>query len=88
MTKQNVRGTCRIWGLLRELTYEHVPPRCAFNPAPARMYSVEQWVIVESGGPAKYRDQQRGSGYVTLCDECNNRRGGAMVEWPPFVVAP
>ena len=41
------------------------------------MYSLEQWVILESGGPAQYRDQQRGSGYVTLCEECNNRRGGS-----------
>jgi hypothetical protein len=40
------------------------------------MYSAEQWVVLESGGPAQYRDQQRGSGYVALCDECNNRRGG------------
>lgn len=40
------------------------------------MYSIEQWVVLESGGPAQYRDQQRGSGYVTLCEECNNRRGG------------
>jgi hypothetical protein len=40
------------------------------------MYSLEHWVILESGGPAQYRDQQRGSGYVTLCEDCNNRRGG------------
>jgi hypothetical protein len=77
MAKQKAHGTCRICGLRRELTYEHIPPRCAFNEAPARMYSVEQWVILESGGPAKYRDQQRGPGYLTLCDECNNRRSGA-----------
>ncbi len=77
MAKQKVQGTCRICGLLGELTYEHVPPRCAFNQAPARMYSIEQWVILESGGPDHYRDQQRGSGYVTLCEGCNNRRGGA-----------
>lgn len=76
MGKQKIQGICRICGELRALTYEHVPPRCAFNEAPARMYSLQQWVILESGGPARYRDQQRGSGYVTLCEECNNRRGG------------
>ncbi len=41
------------------------------------MYSLEQWVVLQSGGPARYRAQQRGSGHVTLCDDCNNRRGGA-----------
>jgi len=76
MAKATVRGVCRICGERRELSYEHVPPRCAFNQRPARMYSLEQWVILESGGPAQYRDQQRGSGYVTLCADCNNRRGG------------
>lgn len=76
MAKLKVQGICRICGEPRELSYEHVPPRCAFNQTPARMYSLEQWVILESGGPAQYRDQQRGSGYVTLCEECNNRRGG------------
>ncbi len=76
MAKQKVEGICRLCGLLRELTYEHVPPRCAFNQVRARMYSIDQWVILESGGPTKYRDQQRGSGYITLCDACNNRRGG------------
>jgi hypothetical protein len=76
MAKQKAQGICRICGLLRELTYEHIPPRCAFNQGPARMYSIEQWVVLESGGPAKHRYQQRGSGYVTLCAECNNRRGG------------
>lgn len=41
------------------------------------MYSLEQWVTLQSGGPAQYKDQQKGSGYVTLCSDCNNRRGGA-----------
>lgn len=77
MTRERTCGICRICGLERELTYEHVPPRCAFNDQRARMYSLEQWVVLQSGGPARYRDQQRGSGYVTLCSECNNRRGGA-----------
>ena len=76
MARRNTDGICRICRKLRELTYEHVPPRCAFNRAPARMYRLEQWVILESGGPAQYRKQQRGSGYVSLCEECNNRRGG------------
>jgi hypothetical protein len=75
MAKKTI-GICRICGLERELTYEHVPPRCAFNAEPAKMYGPEQWVVLQSGGPARYKSQQRGSGYVTLCDECNSRRGG------------
>jgi len=77
MPREKRAGICRICGIERELTYEHVPPRCAFNDERAEMYSLEQWVVLQSGGPKRYRDQQRGSGYVTLCADCNNRRGGA-----------
>lgn len=77
MAKAKTFGICRLCGDERELTYEHVPPRCAFNREPAKMYRLDQWVVLESGGPARYQSQQRGSGYVTLCADCNERRGGA-----------
>lgn len=74
---KKTHGTCRICGEHRELTYEHVPPQCAFNNEPAKVYKLDEWVVLQNGGPARYENQQRGSGYVTLCSDCNNRRGGA-----------
>ena len=41
MKKKPRKGFCAICGLECELTFEHIPPRAAFNDKPSRMYSME-----------------------------------------------
>lgn len=78
MAKRHVIGTCRVCGWYGRLTFEHVPPQCAFNSSPARTYTLDQWMLFERGEQARWENDQRGSGYFALCDTCNNERGG---EW-------
>jgi hypothetical protein len=76
MTKRHVVSTCRVCGWCGRLTFEHIPPQCAFNSSPARTYSLDQWMLFEAGEKARWENDQRGSGYYALCDRCNNERGG------------
>lgn len=63
-------------GWYGRLTFEHVPPQCAFNDSPARTHTLDQWMLFERGEQARWENDQRGSGYFALCDACNNERGG------------
>jgi hypothetical protein len=76
MAKRHVIDTCRICGWYGRLTFEHVPPQCAFNRSPARTYTLGQWMLFEAGQRARWENDQGGSGYYALCDTCNNERGG------------
>jgi hypothetical protein len=68
-------GRCRVCGEERQLTYEHVPPRAAYNSEPSKRYKLaERWAI-EAGKPARYESQQRGAGDYALCELCNNNTG-------------
>ncbi len=75
-------GFCALCGQETELTYEHIPPRKAFNWFSARTVSVltclesdtsnrKPWDF--SGLP--YNDAQRGTGAYSLCQKCNNNTG-------------
>jgi hypothetical protein len=66
------------------LSFEHVPPRAAFNDRPVLLQEIDFWKV----GPdhqATGRVQQRGRGAYTLCARCNNRTGrwygSAFVAW-------
>lgn len=62
------------------LTFEHVPPRKAYNDYPAILYTLEEW---EHGQAGTYLEGGRGGHY--LCQRCNNQSGGdyggAFVDW-------
>lgn len=72
-------GKCHLCGKVIELTYEHVPPRKAFNEH--RVFL--QWgkdVIGRQNFPwdfsgLKGKQHQRGVGWYTLCGKCNNDTG-------------
>lgn len=82
---KNHFGKCALCGKECELTFEHVPPRAAFNSTPARPVSGEKlfeeklddgeermpWDM--EGLP--YQNQQKGMGKYSLCRECNNNTG-------------
>ena len=73
-----ITGECCICGTFGELTFEHVPPRAAFNDR--RVFEAKldsllggQW---KPGTPiTKGRYVQRGVGRHSLCGKCNNDTG-------------
>lgn len=75
--KKKIMGKCCICGKIKEMTYEHVPPKATFNSKPIKMYNGID-ILASSKSSAqglegfKYVNQQRGAGDYTLCASCNN----------------
>lgn len=73
-------GKCALCGKECELTFEHIPPRAAFNNTPAK--PVNMWAVVsdkdrypwETDG-LPYDNLQKGMGKYSLCKSCNNLTG-------------
>jgi hypothetical protein len=64
------RGTCRICGRnTAALTFEHVPPRSAFNNDETRVYGLDDWLARSE------ENEMTGAGAYTLCAQCNNNTG-------------
>ena len=75
-------GKCHLCGGITQLTFEHVPPKKAFNARPQRIYRGDELVktIIHPSPPwefsgLKYTQKQRGMGEYTLCQRCNNNTG-------------
>lgn len=75
-------GKCALCGKKRELTFEHIPPRSAFNWFPAKIVTSTTILRAISTGSRPwdfsglpYDDSQRGMGAYTLCKTCNNNTG-------------
>lgn len=84
MTKKNNHvGNCRICNKYGKLTFEHIPPKCAFNDKEARIYtgdSFMQLMCDKNRYPwdhegVRYKLLQKGLGDYTLCEKCNNITG-------------
>ena len=83
MSKHN--GKCALCGIEGELTFEHIPPRSAFNDTPSRPVSGHELFKAENLNDAErmpwdttgmqYTHQQKGMGYYCLCQSCNNNTG-------------
>jgi hypothetical protein len=72
------KGICRICGENKELSYEHVPPRAAYNDKAVVFHKIED---ILNKSPDELRQTkgkilQKGSGAYTLCVKCNNDTGG------------
>src|SRR5262245_22615353 len=71
-------GECCLCGSVGELTFEHVPPKAAFNDRRVFEASIEdllggKWV---PGTPVtRGRYVQKGAGRHSLCGKCNNDTG-------------
>ncbi len=74
-SKKKVYGKCHICGNFRELSFEHVPPRAAFNDRPVIKATFEQVIGLGPDEIIKGPLQQRGVGAHTLCVKCNNDTG-------------
>lgn len=76
MSKRKMRhGICRICKKEKLLSFEHIPPRVAFNKN-TRYYSIpmEEYSKIENPLEIniKGKVQQGGHGYYSLCRECNS----------------
>jgi len=82
MPKEKQIGLCRICGQEKELSYEHVPPRVAFNKN-TRHVSVSMEAYAKVDNPLEYSPKgkilQGGIGYYSLCRECNSFLGRMYV---------
>jgi hypothetical protein len=76
-------GICHICGEHKKLSFEHVPPRAAFNKNPILRSSFENVVASENLDELDGKVQQRGSGAHSLCEKCNNDTGAWYV--PSYV---
>ena len=70
--RKSVYGKCRICGREGKLSFEHVPPRAAYNKKTVIEYTVESWIRRQS---TKGKQQQGGIGKYTLCQKCNADTG-------------
>lgn len=75
--KTEVTGPCCICGSYGKLSYEHVPPKRAFNDHGVFESDVKK--ILESGWQPGVKPEgrinQKGAGRFTLCRKCNNATG-------------
>jgi hypothetical protein len=56
------------------ISFEHVPPRAAFNDGRVRVSGLEDWLGRATDGSMNWQAvQQRGVGFRSLCPRCNNR---------------
>lgn len=84
---RTVTGECHLCGRAGPLSFEHVPPRAAFNDRPVTLYSIEDVLNLAPGArpTSKGTVQQRGAGAHTLCGQCNNKTGSwygrHFVDW-------
>lgn len=73
-------GQCHLCGKNAYLTYEHVPPRKAFNNNKVFLHWGREILGRENfpwdSSGLKGKQHQRGVGWYTLCGKCNNDTGG------------
>ena len=73
--KKKIIGTCCICGRTAELTYEHIPPKSAFNHFSLRLYNFNSYILRNESKHIQYTQHQQGAGEYTLCESCNNLTG-------------
>ena len=81
MATKKLSGICQICGFEKELTFEHIPPKKAFNDAPTLVHlaSVEHLSSLPPNTtpfPGNSKVLKKGFGSYTLCEECNSYIGG------------
>lgn len=85
--RKNKIGHCSICGVEGKLSFEHVPPRSAFNNHPVFVANIKELIGRWDGElkSVKGKIHQLGSGDYTLCEKCNNKTGAwygnAFADW-------
>ena len=94
MARTDDKGICHICGKQGVMSFEHIPPRSVGNSHRSRAYSVAE--VAEKSGRlditsvdgVRYQQQQRGSGFSTICRDCNSYLGINYVnEFKDFFLA-
>ncbi len=79
---KDIKGTCHLCGSYGKLSFEHIPPKKAFNNCRIEHYNYFMGI---AQGNYDNQISQRGLGGYTLCESCNSKTGswygGAFVEW-------
>ena len=75
MKSRRKTGTCHICGSHGELSFEHVPPKSAFNDKPVLIADFDKLIGRPPGQEYRGRVQQKGAGAYTLCERCNSVTG-------------
>lgn len=68
-------GICALCGEYKKLSFEHVPPQCAFNDKPIFIQKYEHLIDKNSYFFGKKSISNKGFGSYTLCESCNNNTG-------------
>ena len=83
-----MEGTCHLCGAIGELSFEHIPPKNAFNKGPSKLCKDGNFIkslLTTDMENIKTRVYQKGSGEYTLCKNCNNNTGAwygnAYIDW-------
>jgi hypothetical protein len=78
-------GTCHICGAYGKLSYEHIPPRSAFNDKPVLYTTILKILQAGDLDGLTGKKLQRGRGGNTLCERRNSTTGhwygGAFADW-------
>lgn len=80
-------GFCCICGAEGKLSFEHVPPRSAFNDHPVLVADIRELIGNWDGEirSVKGKVHQLGAGDYTLCEKCNSDTGAwygsAFADW-------
>jgi len=82
--RKKVIGYCALCGNHAELTFEHTPPESCGNNKSVVMYSLEHicngvQIFKENGKPRGEFINQRGFGFHSLCEDCNNNTGSLYI---------
>src|SRR6056297_1324976 len=77
MGRRTQNGQCHLCLTEGPLSFEHIPPKSAFNDRPVHVKEFDDLIVdnrvVDDGKPG--RKQQRGAGKFSLCAKCNNKTG-------------
>ena len=95
MARQEHTGICHICGEYKKLTYEHIPPEAAFKSQRRKMSTVKELMENKKDNRApwdieglKYKQFQQGTGFFTLCGECNSFTGAKYgVTYSDFIIS-
>lgn len=79
--KKNVVDKCRICLETGALSFDHVPPKSAFNKGPVWLHDPEKMLHLtsEERSLIRGRKDQKGTGRHSLCRSCNSMLGSQYV---------
>ena len=76
MSKKSIYDICAICGLNKKMSFEHIPPKCAYNKSPVRIQYQEQ-LSAKKGERFHnaFSKLNQGMGLYSLCKNCNGLMG-------------